>query len=169
MITNILLIIRQIVNMKQTFITAIYFLLSISVFGQTKINQSSPYFGFTYTCEFMNSDFDTEKSVWTYMYGDEINDVVIIIDVKIKPSDFPTKDFIDGIVGEQGNLKITAGYFCGCYASISTGKEADGGIWKSATFNKIKRMYKITTLSYSNESVQKAYNQIEKSFMFKTN
>ena len=67
-------------NMKRTSIIILFLLSGISVFGQVKTKQISPYFEFTYICEFVGSNYDSQKDCWTYVYGDNIIDVSIIID-----------------------------------------------------------------------------------------
>ena len=150
--------------MKRILIVILNLFLVLSVFGQ---KQTSLYFEFTYSCEFLSSDFDSQRSVMTYYYGDKVNDVIIVIDVSTRETHWGNKESIDIMVSDFGNVKNVAGYFCGNYALITDIKENDGSVNKSAMFAKAKRMYRIAVLSTSNESVLKAYNQIEKTFVFK--
>jgi len=154
--------------MKQIFITVTFFLLGISVFGQTKMKQSSLYFEFSYRCELLSSNYDSKRDFQSYIYTDSINDIVVIIDVKKKTYlEDGDKEFIDNMVFDYGNIKATTGYFCGIYALITDGKENDGSTFKSVTLYKSKRAYIVTILSSFSESVKKAYKQIEETFVFK--
>ena len=150
--------------MKRILIIISCLFLVLPVFGQ---KQSSPYFEFSYNCKFISSNFDSKKSTWTYSYEDSVNDVVIIIDYRTKETYWGDKGSIDAMVGDYGNMKITAGYFQDIYALITNGKENDGRVFKSAMFAKSKHVFYISVLSPYSDSVKKAYNQIEKTFVFK--
>jgi hypothetical protein len=153
--------------MRHILITISFLFGVIYVFGQVKAKQSSPYFEFSYNCELLNNKYDSQRSVMTYYYEDKVNDVVIVIDVSTRETHWGNKESIDALVRNYGNVKISAGYFCGNYALITDGKENDGSVFKSAMFAKAKRMYRVDILSSSSESLLKAYNQIEKTFIFK--
>jgi hypothetical protein len=146
--------------------TALTLLLTImfwaTLHGQ---KQSTPYFEFTYNCNKVDSEYNAERKSWSYLFLDEINELVITVHVKINPrnEEYP-RELLDAAVGDYGLIKTTIGSFKGIYAAITIIHDNREFI-KMATFSTKKKTFIVSVIGTDKELVLRKFTQIEKSFI----
>ena len=150
--------------MKKVLLLSFLTIFTFSLHGQKQI---TPYFEFSYNCSNVSSDYDSNRKSWSYLYEDNVNDLIITIDVKINPrnEEYP-RELLDGMVMNSGSLKVVIGSFNGIYAAITTGQE-QGYFMKMATFNTKKKAFVVSVITSDKEALSRRFSQIEKSFITK--
>ena len=155
--------------MRTTLILLLIIVCGTALYGQ---KQTTQYFEFTYSCDLWDSSYNSDKKSWSYIYGDEVNELVITVDVTLSSSvDAYSKDLIDGIVSTTSTMsnspiRVVVGSYNGNYAAIATGYE-HGNFVKMATFISENKMFIISFTGDNKELLLKQYSKLEKTFITK--